>query len=138
MNSPTPTVAAQDGDHSTAEDHPGYCECDNTHEQNDTVCRFCWSLGRRKPGDPEPADTRPRCAWCNDPFQMNGSFCSSGCEEACNESRLASWPDLVAALERIKALEPQAEDHPDHGMQMARAFGRAQGIAMGALALVRQ
>jgi hypothetical protein len=29
------------------------CECDNTHEQNDTVCRYCWAYGRRKPGDPE-------------------------------------------------------------------------------------
>ena len=24
-----------------------YCECDNTHEQNDTVCQWCWSKGRR-------------------------------------------------------------------------------------------
>lgn len=30
------------------------CECDNTHEQNDTVCQFCWSKGRRKWNDPNP------------------------------------------------------------------------------------
>jgi len=29
------------------------CECDNTHEQNDTVCRWCWAHGRRKWADPE-------------------------------------------------------------------------------------
>jgi ribosomal protein L40E len=23
------------------------CECDNTHEQNQTVCRFCWNKGIR-------------------------------------------------------------------------------------------
>lgn len=28
-------------------DTPTECECDNTHQQNDTVCRFCWSEGRR-------------------------------------------------------------------------------------------
>lgn len=32
---------------------PNGCECDNTHEQNDTVCRWCWSRGRRKWNDPE-------------------------------------------------------------------------------------
>lgn len=30
------------------------CECDNTHEANDTVCQYCWSLGRRHWNDPEP------------------------------------------------------------------------------------
>jgi hypothetical protein len=25
------------------------CECDNTHEQNRTVCRHCWARGRRHP-----------------------------------------------------------------------------------------
>jgi hypothetical protein len=29
------------------------CECDNTHEQNNTVCRWCWAHGRRLPTDPE-------------------------------------------------------------------------------------
>lgn len=24
-----------------------YCECDNTHEQNETVCQFCWEMGIR-------------------------------------------------------------------------------------------
>lgn len=33
------------------------CECDNTHEQNDTVCRWCWAQGRRKPSDPEVSVT---------------------------------------------------------------------------------
>jgi hypothetical protein len=28
------------------------CECDNTQEQNETVCRFCYAHGRRKPSDP--------------------------------------------------------------------------------------
>lgn len=32
---------------------PPKCECDNTHEQNDTVCRWCWAHGRRKWNDPE-------------------------------------------------------------------------------------
>lgn len=26
----------------------GSCECDNTHHQNDTVCRWCWEFGCRK------------------------------------------------------------------------------------------
>lgn len=34
------------------DDLPPSCECDNTHENNDTVCRFCWSHGRRKWDDP--------------------------------------------------------------------------------------
>lgn len=29
------------------------CECDNTHAQNDTVCRWCWERGRRPPTDPD-------------------------------------------------------------------------------------
>lgn len=32
------------------------CECDNTHQQNDVVCRFCWAHGRRKWNDPEVPD----------------------------------------------------------------------------------
>ena len=35
------------------EDEPPSCECDNTHDQNDTVCRWCWARGRRKPSDPD-------------------------------------------------------------------------------------
>lgn len=35
------------------------CECDNTHEANDTVCRFCWSKGRRKWSDPELVEGLP-------------------------------------------------------------------------------
>jgi hypothetical protein len=34
-------------------DLPPGCECDNTHEQNNTVCRFCWAKGRRIPSDPD-------------------------------------------------------------------------------------
>ena len=30
---------------------PTECECDNTHEQNNTVCRYCWAKGLRHPGD---------------------------------------------------------------------------------------
>jgi hypothetical protein len=30
-----------------------HCECDNGHEQNDTVCRWCWAHGRRHWNDPE-------------------------------------------------------------------------------------
>ncbi len=26
---------------------PDKCECDNTHEQNHTVCRYCWDIGVR-------------------------------------------------------------------------------------------
>lgn len=29
------------------------CECDNGHQQNDTVCRWCWDHGRRHWNDPE-------------------------------------------------------------------------------------
>lgn len=36
---------------------PAECECDNTHDQNDTVCRYCWAHGRRKPSDPEVSTT---------------------------------------------------------------------------------
>lgn len=32
---------------------PVNCECDNTHEANDTVCRWCWARGRRKWDDPD-------------------------------------------------------------------------------------
>ena len=32
------------------------CECDNTHQQNDTVCSWCWNRGRRKWNDPEICD----------------------------------------------------------------------------------
>lgn len=35
------------------DDAPTACECDNTHQNNDTVCRFCWAFGRRKWTDPE-------------------------------------------------------------------------------------
>ena len=29
------------------DDLPDDCECDNTHEQNQTVCRYCWAQGIR-------------------------------------------------------------------------------------------
>lgn len=32
-------------------EHPNDCECDNTHEQNNTVCRYCWWLGYRNWGE---------------------------------------------------------------------------------------
>lgn len=35
------------------EDIPASCECDNTHQKVDSVCRYCWSKGRRHWGDPE-------------------------------------------------------------------------------------
>jgi hypothetical protein len=54
---------------------------------------------------PGTTPTSPRCAWCNDTFQMNGSFCSAGCEEACTEARAEAYPDLVAALTEIAALD---------------------------------
>jgi len=31
-----------------------HCVCDNTHRQNDTVCRWCRARGRRHPNDPLP------------------------------------------------------------------------------------
>lgn len=33
------------------------CECDNTHNTNGTVCRWCWARGRRQPTDPEISPT---------------------------------------------------------------------------------
>jgi hypothetical protein len=30
------------------------CECDNTHQAINTVCRYCYAMGRRKWNDPEP------------------------------------------------------------------------------------
>lgn len=35
---------------------PPCCECDNTHQANNTVCRWCWSKGRRHWNDPDVAD----------------------------------------------------------------------------------
>lgn len=29
------------------EETPTQCECDNTHDQNHTCCRFCWAQGYR-------------------------------------------------------------------------------------------
>jgi hypothetical protein len=29
------------------------CYCHNGHKQNDTVCMYCWNLGRRNWNDPE-------------------------------------------------------------------------------------
>lgn len=29
-----------------------HCECDNTHQHNNTVCRWCWARGRRHFNDP--------------------------------------------------------------------------------------
>lgn len=41
------------------DEDPPACECDNTHQANDTVCRWCWARGRRHWNDPdvvEPAN----------------------------------------------------------------------------------
>jgi hypothetical protein len=36
------------------------CECDNTHEAQDTVCRWCYGHGRRRWADPDvPEDAGP-------------------------------------------------------------------------------
>lgn len=51
------------------------CECDNTNQQNDTVCRWCWNRGRRKWNDPEvnkedfchcgsQDSAGTKCGWC--------------------------------------------------------------------------
>lgn len=37
------------------DDLPLACECDNTHQANDTVCRWCWAHGRRHWNDAEIA-----------------------------------------------------------------------------------
>jgi hypothetical protein len=37
----TKVVIVQDGDGNNYD--LSECECDNTHEQNDTVCRWCWA-----------------------------------------------------------------------------------------------
>jgi len=31
----------------------GGCECDSTHQNVDTVCRWCWAHGRRHWNDPD-------------------------------------------------------------------------------------
>jgi len=38
---------------SVEDDIPTSCECDNTHQAVDSVCRYCWSKGRRHWDDPE-------------------------------------------------------------------------------------
>lgn len=43
------------------------CECDNTHDQNDTVCRYCWAKGRRRPSDPTPEAKCGENICCDDP-----------------------------------------------------------------------
>lgn len=30
------------------------CYCHDGHDRNNTVCMFCWNLGRRVPTDPPP------------------------------------------------------------------------------------
>jgi hypothetical protein len=45
-----------------AEGVPKRCECDNTHEQNGTVCRWCWAHGRRVPSDPDIVTDHPLSA----------------------------------------------------------------------------
>lgn len=39
---------------------PEACECDNTHKNNNVVCRWCWANGRRKWDDPERYDHRTK------------------------------------------------------------------------------
>jgi hypothetical protein len=53
------TKARNEGRMSTTQ----YCECDNTHEANDTVCQWCWEHGRRKWADPEVVLERESEAW---------------------------------------------------------------------------
>jgi hypothetical protein len=40
----------------TEDETPTSCECDNGHEQAETVCRYCWSRGWRSPKDRWPLD----------------------------------------------------------------------------------
>lgn len=48
------TFLRMDGiDMSEPDDEPSSCECDSTHQANDTVCRWCWERGRRHWDDPE-------------------------------------------------------------------------------------
>lgn len=53
------------------------CYCHYGHEQNSTVCLFCWAHGRRKPSDPEVPDVvltqknyNPLC-----PYDVHGPDC---------------------------------------------------------------
>lgn len=38
------------------DDAPASCECDNTHQANDTVCRWCYAHGRRHWSDKAEED----------------------------------------------------------------------------------
>ena len=37
----------QGGEADTVDNRPSNCECDNTHEQNNTCCQPCWRAGFR-------------------------------------------------------------------------------------------
>lgn len=41
------TTAKPEASTAATPDVPPACECDNTHAQNRTVCRWCWAQGRR-------------------------------------------------------------------------------------------
>lgn len=42
-------------------DNPVSCYCDNGHEQNDTVCMYCYNHGRRGWNDPEVGEELATC-----------------------------------------------------------------------------
>ena len=57
-----------------------YCECDNTHEANDTCCQWCWEHGKR-----HYSDNREVCNGCgvlHDPA-LEGT--DSHCQECCDD-----------------------------------------------------
>jgi hypothetical protein len=79
--------------------------------------------------------TEQRCAWCNEPFQMNGSFCSYDCENACEHARAELYPYLVDVLGRIAGLNPETlgSTYPEQSSRLAVTLGTAQGLAKAAL-----
>ena len=56
-----------------------YCECDNTHLNNNTCCQWCWEHGKR-----HYADDREVCKGCETLFDPKIEGTDTHCQECCD------------------------------------------------------
>lgn len=115
-----PVSVAQYRERQDAEENECECECDNTHDQNDTVCRYCWAKGRRRPSDPTPEKKCGENICCDDP----------NCAERENKAEAISIAKQSYGSDDVE-IDEDAEvdlvfDGPEHDLQVSGAWVAAR------------
>lgn len=86
------------------DEEPPDCECDSTHDDNATVCRWCYAHGRRLPADPPVS-----CDMCGGASWNHGTvpckFCGRQVPARTAHLHQQSWVGECCWDERLRVTE---------------------------------